>query len=51
MLATLRYTFSNMFIWNFKLPIDNIISQTKHIPFVYGFSQEHILALFEKKLR
>ena len=42
---------TNVFIWNFELPIDNMISQTQHIPFVYGFSQEHIWALVVKKLR
>ena len=53
MLTTLGHTFilSNMFIWNFRLPIDNRISQTQHIPLIYGFSPEHIWPLVEKKLR
>ena len=49
----LTHTFilANVFIWNFELPNDNMISQTQHIPFVYEFSQEHIWALVVRKLR
>ena len=29
---------ANEFIWNFDLPIDNIVSQTQHKQFLYGLS-------------
>ena len=39
------------FIWNFELPIDNIVSQAQHKQFLYGLSSEQNWALVEKKLR
>ena len=42
---------ANAFIWNFKLPIEHIVSQTQQKQFLYALSSVQNWALVEKKLR